>query len=94
MGTITLTSPLSDSAQNDAEHTRFHGQDSLFLRHSSNPILIGKDWPYPINSVFNAGAGARLLWSEHDLPDAPIFRKLLRLPNLREPEPLADRNGK
>ena len=28
----------------------------LLLRHSSNPILTSRDWPYPINSVFNAGA--------------------------------------
>jgi predicted GH43/DUF377 family glycosyl hydrolase len=29
---------------------------SLLLRHTSNPILTRKDWPYSINSVFNAGA--------------------------------------
>ena len=29
---------------------------SLFARHSGNPILSREDWPYPINSVFNAGA--------------------------------------
>lgn len=28
----------------------------LFLRHPGNPILSRQDWPYPINSVFNAGA--------------------------------------
>jgi len=28
----------------------------LFTRHSGNPILTRKDWPYPINSVLNAGA--------------------------------------
>jgi len=28
----------------------------LFTRHAGNPILNRKDWPYPINSVFNAGA--------------------------------------
>ena len=28
----------------------------LFRRHKSNPILSATDWPYPINSVFNAGA--------------------------------------
>ena len=28
----------------------------LLLRHPANPILTGKHWPYPINSVFNAGA--------------------------------------
>ncbi len=30
--------------------------DSLLLRHPANPILSSKDWPYRINSVFNAGA--------------------------------------
>ncbi len=33
--------------------TRF---EPLLLRHPANPILTSKDWPYPINSVFNAGA--------------------------------------
>ena len=28
----------------------------LLLRHPANPILTRKDWPYSINSVFNAGA--------------------------------------
>jgi predicted GH43/DUF377 family glycosyl hydrolase len=28
----------------------------LFIRYPGNPILSRKDWPYPINSVFNAGA--------------------------------------
>ena len=28
----------------------------LLLRHPSNPILTSHDWPYRINSVFNAGA--------------------------------------
>jgi predicted GH43/DUF377 family glycosyl hydrolase len=30
--------------------------DSLLHRHPANPILTSKDWPYRINSVFNAGA--------------------------------------
>lgn len=29
---------------------------SLFTRYSNNPILSRENWPYPINSVFNAGA--------------------------------------
>ncbi|MFZ0298900.1 MAG: glycosidase, partial [Candidatus Sulfotelmatobacter sp.] len=33
--------------------TRF---EPLLHRHAANPILTSKDWPYPINSVFNAGA--------------------------------------
>lgn len=28
----------------------------LLRRHKLNPILTAADWPYPINSVFNAGA--------------------------------------
>ena len=28
----------------------------LFRRHELNPILTAADWPYPVNSVFNAGA--------------------------------------
>jgi predicted GH43/DUF377 family glycosyl hydrolase len=28
----------------------------LLHRHAANPILASKDWPYQINSVFNAGA--------------------------------------
>jgi predicted GH43/DUF377 family glycosyl hydrolase len=28
----------------------------LFYRHRRNPILTASDWPYPINSVFNAAA--------------------------------------
>ena len=33
--------------------TRF---EPVLHRHPANPILTSKDWPYPINSVFNAGA--------------------------------------
>jgi predicted GH43/DUF377 family glycosyl hydrolase len=29
---------------------------NLFTRHHGNPILSRRDWPYPVNSVFNAGA--------------------------------------
>ena len=32
------------------------GQPALFTRYANNPILTVHDWPYPINSVFNAGA--------------------------------------
>lgn len=27
----------------------------LFVRHKNNPILSAKDWPYPVNTVFNPG---------------------------------------
>ena len=29
---------------------------SLFQRYDQNPILTAREWPYPANSVFNAGA--------------------------------------
>jgi predicted GH43/DUF377 family glycosyl hydrolase len=31
-------------------------EEPLFTRYAGNPILSRKDWPYPVNSVFNAGA--------------------------------------
>jgi predicted GH43/DUF377 family glycosyl hydrolase len=34
----------------------FESTHSLLNRHTANPILARKDWPYAINSVFNAGA--------------------------------------
>jgi predicted GH43/DUF377 family glycosyl hydrolase len=33
-----------------------HVDSTLFTRYAGNPILSRDDWPYPINSVFNAGA--------------------------------------
>jgi len=30
--------------------------ETLFHRHSGNPILTSEHWPYPIHTVFNAGA--------------------------------------
>ena len=48
----TLPEPFSMEQQRAQELTG----DSLFTRHPSNPILSRKDWPYPVNSVFNAGA--------------------------------------
>jgi len=34
---------------------KYH-DEPLLHRHPSNPILTSEDWPYSINSVFNAGA--------------------------------------
>ncbi|HHN45841.1 MAG TPA: glycosidase, partial [Planctomycetes bacterium] len=28
----------------------------LLVRYPGNPILSAENWPYPVNSVFNAGA--------------------------------------
>lgn len=33
-----------------------HRYQVLFQRHPDNPILTAADWPYPVNTVFNAGA--------------------------------------
>ena len=30
--------------------------ETLFERHSDNPILTAADWPYPVHTVFNPGA--------------------------------------
>jgi predicted GH43/DUF377 family glycosyl hydrolase len=35
---------------------RNHYFRQLFSRHPANPILTAEHWPYPANSVFNAGA--------------------------------------
>ena len=32
------------------------GEQPLFMRHAGNPLLTRENWPYPINSVMNAGA--------------------------------------
>jgi len=36
--------------------TWFHDGEIIFTRHAHNPILSSEDWPYSINTVFNAGA--------------------------------------
>src|SRR5262249_51695976 len=43
--------------QPDNTMTTKHNQyEILFHRHVRNPIFSAGDWPYPINTVFNAGA--------------------------------------
>jgi predicted GH43/DUF377 family glycosyl hydrolase len=46
----------TDSAIPAQPHVEAETGLPLFARCSSNPILTQDDWPYPINSVFNAGA--------------------------------------
>jgi predicted GH43/DUF377 family glycosyl hydrolase len=36
--------------------TSVRGYETLFHRHAGNPILTASMWPYPVHSVFNAGA--------------------------------------
>lgn len=38
------------------QSTQYHYGTGLFKRYEGNPILTPADWPYRINSVFNAGA--------------------------------------
>jgi len=36
--------------------TSGRGYERLFRRHGGNPILTAANWPYPVHTVFNAGA--------------------------------------
>ena len=51
---VPPTSP--ESLQANQPDWQKQADDSLFTRYDGNPILSRKDWPYPVNSVFNAGA--------------------------------------
>jgi predicted GH43/DUF377 family glycosyl hydrolase len=51
---LPAKSPESPTVEQQDSQNR--ADDSLFTRHPGNPILSRKDWPYPVNSVFNAGA--------------------------------------
>src|SRR5947207_2341798 len=43
---------MTDSATRLKKGTK----SPLFTRHPNNPILTAADWPYEINTVFNAGS--------------------------------------
>jgi predicted GH43/DUF377 family glycosyl hydrolase len=45
-----------EPAPSELRKSEMHSEAPLFTRHPANPILSRKDWPYPINSVFNAAA--------------------------------------
>src|SRR6266568_8197251 len=47
---------MSILAEKSLDRPVMNKYETLFHRHPSNPILTGKDWPYSMNSVFNAGA--------------------------------------
>ena len=55
MNSILSPSP-SDQINNAEKESAPLADTPLFTRYSGNPILSRKEWPYPINSVFNAGA--------------------------------------
>jgi predicted GH43/DUF377 family glycosyl hydrolase len=55
----TVPDSLQDSSVLEQFGQKLSSDAPLFTRHSGNPILSGRNWPYAVNSVFNAGA-ARL----------------------------------
>jgi predicted GH43/DUF377 family glycosyl hydrolase len=46
----------ADSTAAEKSHVETRTGLPLFTRYSGNPILTQENWPYPINSVLNAGA--------------------------------------
>lgn len=48
--------PPYDSAAHELPGLKTFIDTPLFTRYAQNPILSREQWPYPINSVFNAGA--------------------------------------
>src|SRR5262249_27298109 len=59
-GPRLYTPPCNNSdAQLPSLRSMYHANtlhQTLFHRHPKNPILSAAEWPYPINTVFNAGA--------------------------------------
>ena len=55
MNSIQLPTESPESNA-DRQQNSSRSRDSLFTRHEKNPILSRMDWPYPVNSVFNAAA--------------------------------------
>jgi predicted GH43/DUF377 family glycosyl hydrolase len=56
---LNPTIPPAESAEPIAQaHAtpKAHTEEPLFTRHAGNPILSRENWPYRINSVFNAAA--------------------------------------
>ena len=51
---LPATSPDAASIAGGKSHPCT--EEALFTRYAGNPILSRKDWPYPVNSVFNAAA--------------------------------------
>lgn len=52
----TAAPEVSKDSSSSETHVETHTGLPLFTRYPGNPILTQRDWPYPINSVFNAGA--------------------------------------
>ena len=56
MNPNTTAATLQDQLVPKSTAQKIHGEMPLLTRYSHNPILSREHWPYPINSVFNAGA--------------------------------------
>ncbi|HUY82774.1 MAG TPA: hypothetical protein VMU92_13695 [Acidobacteriaceae bacterium] len=56
MNPITLPASQAELYSGAPKPLATHDESPLLVRHSANPILSREDWPYPVNSVFNAGA--------------------------------------
>jgi predicted GH43/DUF377 family glycosyl hydrolase len=56
VNTIIHPAVAPDSVSLEQHELDLFEKKPLFTRHAGNPILSRGDWPYPINSVFNAGA--------------------------------------
>ena len=56
MNPITSMVESPESIAREQAKLRSCVDQPLFTRFSANPILSRENWPYPINSVFNAGA--------------------------------------
>jgi len=55
MSSILPVDAPKDSVAPEQLHVESHTGLPLFTRHPGNPILTQDNWPYPINSVMNAG---------------------------------------
>jgi predicted GH43/DUF377 family glycosyl hydrolase len=51
-----VSTPIESPRSVALEEAKACADSPLFTRHAGNPLLSRKDWPYPINSVLNAGA--------------------------------------
>jgi predicted GH43/DUF377 family glycosyl hydrolase len=55
LNSIRLPATSPEYLTVEQQNAQVPAVDSLFVRHPSNPILSRESWPYPVNSVFNAG---------------------------------------
>ena len=55
MNPTNFSSTSQESFNREPQKSVLQEEANLFTRHSGNPILSRQHWPYPVNSVFNAG---------------------------------------